>query len=91
MFREWNGFSKVFRFTAVQQMKTKSYRVLTIFLAALCFILPALIMALCELFSEDETKPADITLSPREAAFLSFPLTEAPKRRPKRPPRMPPA
>lgn len=54
MNQRWKGLGKVFRFTFVQQMKTKSYRIMTFVLLLLCLLLPAGIMAAAELFGDSD-------------------------------------
>lgn len=59
MNQKWKGLGKVFRFTFAQQMKTKSYRVMTAVLLLLCLLLPAGIMAAAELFGGSEGGSAE--------------------------------
>lgn len=81
MKNQLKGIGRVFSFTLVQQMKTKAWRVSTILLAALLFLLPAGIMTLAELLGNKEgsieTEPGivieneqDSTLLPVEMVYV---------------------
>ena len=48
------GFGKIFSFTFVEHVKQKGYRNVTIIIALLCLLLPAVIMPAVEYFKEDE-------------------------------------
>lgn len=48
------GFGTIFWFTFVQHVKQKGYRNVTIIVAVLCLLLPAVIMPAIEYFKEDE-------------------------------------
>ena len=48
------GFGKIFSFTFVEHVKQKGYRNVTIIMALLCLLLPAVIMPAVEYFKEDE-------------------------------------
>ena len=67
--KQLKGMGKIFSFTFFQQIRTKSYRTLTIVLALLCFALPAGIMALAEYFGG--TEEAAWTASPVERVFVA--------------------
>ena len=57
-----NGFREVFSFTLTQQLRSKGYKVITVLLALLFFLLPACIMPAVEKFGgEKEVTSTDIT------------------------------
>lgn len=62
------GFSKVFSFTLTQQLRAKGYKIITILLAVLCFLLPAVIMPLVEINANDD-KP-DEGISPVTQVYV---------------------
>lgn len=62
------GFGKVFSFTLTQQLRAKGYKIITILLAVLCFLLPAVIMPLVEINAKDD-KP-DEGISPVTQVYV---------------------
>ncbi|MCI8667410.1 MAG: ABC transporter permease [Dorea sp.] len=49
------GLGNIFSFTFIQHIKQKGYRNVTVIVALLCLLLPAVIMPAIEYFKEDET------------------------------------
>lgn len=64
MNRSFKGFVSVFSFTLSRRLKGKGYRVLTIVLGLLCFLLPLIIMPLIETF--ETSSDADVVPDIRE-------------------------
>lgn len=59
-----NATKQVFSFTLARQFEAKSYRMITILLAAVCFLLPAIIMPCAEAFGKHTAKadePSPVT------------------------------
>lgn len=59
-----NATKQVFSFTLARQLEAKSYRLITILLAAVCFLLPAVIMPCAEAFGKHTAKadePSPVT------------------------------
>ena len=52
---QMKGLGNIFSFTFIQHIKQKGYRNVTVIVALLCLLLPAVIMPAIEYFKEDET------------------------------------
>lgn len=62
MNREFEGFSKVFSFTFKQHIKTKAYKSTLVVVLLILFLLPAVIMPISEIFSDDDSEPVSGTV-----------------------------
>ena len=63
MRHEMKGFSRVFSFTFVQHWKEKSFLRATVIVAALCLLLPAVILPLVVLWGDGEETPESVVSS----------------------------